>query len=217
MPKTPHPTRSFQTSPSKKYIPYNTKPPKRIAHLIQSGGQPSAKCKKDVKAAKADYEATQGTIRVEIADAAGGVSAHRLVSTIPSVFTPRGLQDDKGLQEDTSSQKWLEDMADIVPLGDDSSMAPLLSDAPGSKSRIRATVNREKRSAWRHWRQKVIYQAVGIYLKVETKRANKEALPIPVETVFTQDHRLQSTNERSCNSCRSLYEFHSIEMITFSG
>ena len=65
-------------SPSKKYISYDTKPPKCIAHLIQSGGQLSARCK-DVKAAKADDKATQGTIWVEITKVAGGVSMHHLV------------------------------------------------------------------------------------------------------------------------------------------
>jgi len=208
---------SFQTSPSKKYVPYNTKPPKKVSHLIHSGSQSSSRPKEDVKAAKADYESRiQGTIRVEIADAAGGVSAHRLTSAIPSTSTPRALKEDEGPREDASSEQWLESMEDIVAPGDDSSMAPLLPEAPGSKSRIRTTVNREKKSAWRHWRQDVIYQAVGIYLEVEGKRANNEPLPIPAQTVFTEDNRLQTTNGECCNSCQSLYEFHSIETIDFS-
>ena len=209
MPQKPHATSVFRTSPSKKYLPYNTKPGKKLAHLISSGSQSSKTRKRDVIAAKADYESSiQGTLRVEIADAAGGVSTHRLASAIPS--TLRALQEDKGLQEDVSSQRWLD------PLGDDSSTAPLLPDTPGSKSRIRTAVNREKRSAWKHWRQEVICQAVGIYLEVEAKRASKEPLPIPAETVFTQDHRLRTTNEECCNSCGSLYDFHSVETIDFS-
>ena len=78
-------------------------------------------------------------------------------------------------------------MEDVVP-GDDRSMAPLLPEAPSSKSRIRTTMNWEKKSAWWHWHQNVIYQVVGIYLEVEGERAKKVPLPIPAETVFTEDH-----------------------------
>ncbi len=181
---------------------------KKLAHLISSGSQSSKTHKRDVIAAKADYESSiQGTLQVEIADVAGGVSVHHLASAIPSTSTPRALQEDKGLQEDVLLQWWLD------PLGDNSLMAPLLPDAPGSKSRIRTTVNQEKRSAWKHWHQEVIYQAMGIYLEVEAKRASKEPLPIPAETVFTQDHWLQMTNEECCNSCGLLYDFHSIKTI----
>ncbi len=211
MPQKPHATSVFWTSPPKKYLPYNTKLGKKLAHLISSGSQSSKTRKRDIIAVKADYESSiQGTLQVEIADVAGGVSVHHLASAIPSTSTPRALQEDKGLQEDVSSQQWLD------LLSNDSSMAPLLPDAPSSKSRIRTAVNQEKRSAWKHWHQEVIYQAVGIYLEVEAKRASKEPLPIPAETVFTQDHRLWMTNKECCNSCGSLYDFHSIKTIDFS-
>src|SRR5258708_19370724 len=93
MPCSWHPTHSFQMLPSKKYIPYNTKPPKKVSHLICSGSQSSSRHKEDIRAAKADYESRiQGTIQVEIADAAGGVSTHHLMPTIPPTSTPRPLK-----------------------------------------------------------------------------------------------------------------------------
>jgi len=109
------------------------------------------------------------------------------MAAIPPTSTPRALKEDEGPQEDTLFQQWLESMKDVVP-SDDSSMAPLLPEAPGSKSRIRTTVNWEKKSAWWHWHQNVIYQVVGIYLEVEGERAKKVPLPIPAKTVFTEDH-----------------------------
>ena len=149
---------SFQMLHSKKYVPYNMKPPKKVSHLIHSGSQSSSRHKEDIKAAKADYESRiQGTIWVEIADAAGSVSMHHLTSAIPSTSTPIALKEDEEPPEDVSSQQWLESMEDIVAPSDDSSMAPLLSEAPGSKSRIRTTVNWEKKSAWWHWHQNIIY------------------------------------------------------------
>ena len=141
---------------------------------------------------------------------------HCLTSAIPSTSTPIALKEDEEPLEDASSQQWLESMEDVVVPGDDSLMAPLLPQAPGSKSRIRTTMNWEKKSAWKHWHQNIIYQVVGIYLKVEGKRANNAPLPIPAQTVFTEDHRLQTTNRECCNSCQSPYEFHSIETINFS-
>src|SRR5260370_40342809 len=163
MPRSRHPTHSFQTSPSKKYIPYNMKPPKKVSHLICSGSQSSSRHKEDIRAAKADYKSRiQGTIQVKIADAAGGVSTHHLMAAISPTSTPRALKEDEGPQEDTSFQQWLESMEDVVP-GDDNSMAPLLPEAPSSKSRIRTTMNQEEKSAWQHWHQNVIYHVVGIY------------------------------------------------------
>ena len=189
MPRRPHKTHSFQMSPSKKYIPYNTKPPKKVSHLIHSGSQSSSRHKEDVKATKADYESRiQGTIQVEIADAAGSVSMHCLTSAIPSTSTPIALKEDEEPPEDASLQQWLESMEDVVVPSDDSLMAPLLPQAPSSKSRIRTTVNWEKKSAWQHWHQNIIYQVVGIYLEVEGKRANNAPLPIPTQIVFTEDH-----------------------------
>jgi len=121
-------------SPSKKYVPYNTKPPKKVSHLIHSGSQSSSRCKEDIKAAKADYESRiQGTIWVKIADAAGGVSAHHLTSAIPSTSTPIALKEDEEPLEDASSQQWLESMEDIVAPGDKKIIAPLLPQDAGSK------------------------------------------------------------------------------------
>src|SRR5258708_13801156 len=134
MPQKPHATSVFWTTPPKKYLPYNTKLGKKLAHLISSGSQSSKTHKRDVIAAKADYKSSiQGTLPVEIADVAGGVSVHHLASAIPSTSTPRALQEDKGLQEDVSSHQWR------VLLSHHTSIAPLLPHAPNSNSRTRPT------------------------------------------------------------------------------
>src|SRR5260370_8072322 len=96
MPHSQHPMHLFQMSPSKKYIPYNTKPPKKVSHLICSGSQSSSRHKEDIRAAKADYESRiQGTIQVEIADAAGGGGTPHLMPTIPPTPTPQPLNKTK--------------------------------------------------------------------------------------------------------------------------
>src|SRR5260370_38091375 len=99
----------FEAGRCKKYVPYNTKTPKMVSHLIHSSSQSTSRYKEDIKAAKADYESRiQGTIWVEIADAAGCASAHHLTSAIPSTSTPIALKEDEEPPEDASLHQWLE-------------------------------------------------------------------------------------------------------------
>ncbi|KAF8337078.1 uncharacterized protein EI90DRAFT_3044829 [Cantharellus anzutake] len=115
-----------------------------------------------------------------------------------------------------SPHSWLENVAEATIPGSDTPSSPSpLPPAPKKRNK-RASRNPQKQAAWLHWRENVIYKAVGIYLDLEAKKAGRISLGTPGETLFDENGCLCTPIASLCSRCNTYLRFHSLMMITSS-
>lgn len=215
----------YMTSPVKKYQRYNTSIPKNLkglvrhSHIANSKASSSKKEKKGATKAKTSG-ATQLTEtdalknlgrRVERATPSGGILTERFPVRIPGSSAPPA---------GAGSMPPDPDASDPLPFPDiDSPTLDSIATADRSpskeKRRVRTAFQREKRSAWGHWRKDVLSMALEIYLEVEAKRAARQPPPPPPVSEVVDTH-LVGDSQTICAKCQTPIEKHSVLAIQLS-
>ena len=165
----------------------------------------------NTKKTNSNPSGSQSLPRIEIAQRGGTIRTHRgpLIPHDPTIVgNPRRIQELTGDTEDdvfSSPTLFTEDAPTLPPI-------PAPPEKPG---RIRDGYRREKASAWRHWRQDVLYNALDVYLDTEARRAS--VIPIVLPPHMSQnDSEPDSSVGTHCSQCLSPMKFHTMVTIKFS-
>ncbi|KAF8313347.1 uncharacterized protein EI90DRAFT_557967 [Cantharellus anzutake] len=242
MPRRYKPVKAPVSTSPVKSRPYNYNKPKKHGDLLnpQPARYPEFSMS-NVHASARDNTAPQPSRRVEIATSGGSVvtqrwgpgiqSTHRwqvpnrhdhvgsaMLACTDNISTPPSPQAPKmeSLIWEESPHSWLENVAEATIPGSDTPSSPSPPPSAPKKRNKRASRNPQKQAAWLHWRENVIYKAVGIYLDLEAKKAGRISLGTPGETLFDENGCLCTPIASLCSRCNTYLRFHSLMTITSS-
>ena len=153
---------------------------------------------------------SQSLPQIEIAQQGGMIQTHcgpLIPHDLTIVGNPQHIQELTGDTED--------DVFSSPTLFTDTPTLPPIPAPPAKPSCTRDGYRCEKASAWRHWRQDVLYNALDVYLDTEAQRAS--IIPIVLPPHMSQnDSEPDSSVRTHCSQCLSPMKFHTMVTIEFS-
>ena len=209
------------TSPSKAYRQFNMARSKKLdpfrVHSTDPHHKPIVQYNTNKKSS--NPSGSQKEPRIEIAQTDGTIRTHR-GSLVPPSSTIAGdplaaQASTESARDDVFSSSTQDSPEDVPSFAHRDALMPAPSVPPAKLGRIRSGYRREKASAWRHWRQDVLYNALEVYLDVEAQRASGTPIEVPPQ-VLQNSFKPESRVGNNCPRCSSPIKFHMVMTIEFS-